>query len=105
MVDTPLDILRALAIQFKGRISSINLYDTNVFTWTHAQGRSWESILLSGEPFAKQLRYVYDGHKIRMFANHFLLNTEVAGSFTMEHLSINRKNENNVVLKAAGPFR
>jgi hypothetical protein len=105
MVESPLHILRELAKRFKGRMPSTNFWDANVCTWTHPPGRTWEFTLVSGEPFSKELRYAYRDHNVRMFANHFFLNTEVAASFTIEHLSINRKNENNVMLKAAGPFR
>lgn len=101
MIDDPLGIMRELAKRFQGRISSINLQDANVCTWTHPPGRSWESTIVSGEPFSKQLRYAHRGHKIRMFANRYFLNAEVTGSFAMEHLSINKKNENNFMLKAA----
>src|SRR5205814_1477198 len=80
----------------------IKLFDANVCTWTHPQDKSWEFTLVGGEPFSKQLRYVYKGHRIRMFANHFFLNAEIKGTFALEHLSINKKNENNLLIKAAG---
>lgn len=101
MFNDPLAICRELAKQFKGRTSSINLYDGNVCAWTHPSGRTWESVLLSGEPFLRQLRYSHRGHRIRIFANHRFLNVEVMGSFAIQHLSINQKNANNPLLKGA----
>src|SRR5437899_1674707 len=40
-----------------------------------------------------------------MFANHSFLNAEIAGAFAIEHLSINKKDENNLLIKAAGLLR
>ncbi len=101
MPDNPLEVLREMAKQSKGRVSSISLYDANVCTWTHPADRSWEYIIVSGEPFSKQLRYAYRGHRIRIFASNYFLEAAVAGSFAIDPLSINRKNANDPLLKAA----
>ncbi len=101
MTNDPVSILRTLAKQFKGRVSSTSVYDANICSWTHPANRSWEFNLISGEPFSKQLQYIYRRHKIRMFANRSFLNVEVASPLPIEPLSVNRKNKNDLLLKAA----
>src|SRR5262245_27780525 len=97
-------MLKELAKKFNGRISSTNILDANVCSWTHPPGRSWEPILISGESFFKQLRFVYGDHKIRIFANNRCLKVEVMGSFRIQRLSINRANKNDPMLRAAEPL-
>jgi hypothetical protein len=101
MADNPLEIIRILAKQFKGRISSTNVYDANVCTSTHPPDKSWVSILVAGEPFSKELRYTHRNHKVRMFANQFFLEAEVISPLPIEPLSVNQKNANDPLLEAA----
>ncbi|MGB9463889.1 MAG: hypothetical protein WBR10_02145 [Candidatus Acidiferrum sp.] len=92
-------MMRELARRFRGRISPIKLYDANVCTTTHPPGRSWELAVLSGEPFSKQLRYLYRGRKIRLLCNNSFLHLSIAWSFPSQPMSINEKNLTNPQLQ------
>jgi hypothetical protein len=100
--DSPLIVIRELAKQFKGTVSTITLYDANVCSTTHPPGRSWEFTIVSGEPFSKQLLFSYCERKIRIFANRNFLHLSIAGSFPAQPLSVNERNLINPLLKEAG---
>jgi hypothetical protein len=104
MLVSPLDILRELGKQTNGRVKAVTLYDGNVCTWTHLPGRPWESKVVSGEPFSKQLQYVARGHKMRMFGNNHFLLAEIKGSFAVQPISFNQTNASYPLLKTAGPI-
>jgi hypothetical protein len=99
MAESPIAIVQELATQFKGKVSEITLYDGNVCSWEHPLDRSWEYLLLAGEPFSKQLRYRHSKRDIKVFANNFFLNANVAGIFAISHLSFNLKNANDSLQK------
>jgi len=99
VLDDPLRIIRQLAEQSGGRISTINLYDSNVCSWTRPAGRPWEPTLISGEPFLKQVRYECRARSVKVSANSSFLHISVGGSFPTQPFSVNEVDLNNLLLQ------
>jgi hypothetical protein len=93
MSDNSLTVVRQLAQQVGTKTKPINLYDRNVCLGERVAGRPWESVVLSGEVFCLQLRYLHEGRRVRIFANRQFVNASIAGSFNVGAiLSVNQQN-------------
>ena len=103
--EPPFAMLAELAMRFRGKMASTNILDANVCRWTHPAGKSWESTVVSGEAFSKQLRLVHRSHKVTILANSRFLAVEVMGSYPIQPASINEENANYHLLKPAKPLR
>jgi hypothetical protein len=85
------EMLRDLAKEFKGKLSSCLIYDANVCTTRPVPGRPWELDVLSGEPFTEQMNFTQRGRKVTVLANSVIVNGSAAGTFASRPFSINAK--------------
>jgi hypothetical protein len=87
----PTFTLQDLAKRFKGKLSSCEVYDSNVCTTRSVPSRPWELEIVSGEPFNEQLKFTYRGRKVTILANNTYIHGWAAGTFASMPFSLNLK--------------
>ena len=101
MDETPVGSLMEIGKRFNGKLKSINLLDANVCRTESLPERPWELVVVSGEPFLKQLTFTYRGHRTTAVANSLYLHMSISAVLSTELLTVNEKNMVNLQLKKA----
>ena len=104
MSNDPISTIQELTKHFRGKLSSCELYDSNVCIIRSAPETPWELTLESGEPFIKRLRFVYRMHKIMLLANQIYLSGKIEGSFAPRPFTVNEKEKAGFRSEYAGYF-
>jgi hypothetical protein len=84
-------VLQQLRKTFKGRLSPIKLFDSNVCESTSPPGRPWESIPVRGQPFSRQLRFVHRERKVALVENDEYVSGSVYVEIPNRIFSVNVK--------------
>jgi hypothetical protein len=84
-------MLQDLAKQFKGKLSSCQVYDANVCTTRSAPGRPWDLEVVSGEPLTERLKFTRRGRKVTVLANNAYVNGAATGTFASRPFTVNAK--------------
>jgi hypothetical protein len=93
MTKDPLAILKEIGKQSGKRVTSINLFDTNVCTSPRNPDRPWEHLALPGDIFHHKLNITFDDHRVTLRANCDFIVVHVLDDLDVDVCSINRRDK------------
>lgn len=91
MSDETKSVLQQLRKTFKGRLSRLTLFDSNVCECRTEPETPWILIPVEGQPFSHQLRFTYRKRKVELLQNDTHVSLGVGGEFPSRIISFNAR--------------
>jgi len=104
MADETKSVLQQLRKTFKGRLSRLTLFDSNVCECRTEPETPWILIPVEGQPFSRQLRFTYRKRKVELLENDTYVSLRVGGEFPSRIISFNARDAWHPHWVCAGKF-